>query len=119
MKQMWVENYPPATVVHLGPAYGSVDEQGLRNVERILHRCAQTADPPNLLLDFSNTKYFGCGFLSVMLRCYERVKQRDGRFILCGLSPNPREVLHATQLDRLWEIYTTHDEAERAIRRCG
>ena len=109
------KNHMQMSVVRLGRAYESLNEQALSNLERILWSAAGTADLPCLVLDFSNTAHIGCGFLDVLLRCYEQVAQRGGRLALCVLHPNLRGIIQVTRLDRVWDIYETYQDAKQAM----
>lgn len=82
--------------------------------ERILSKLAETS-PPRLLIDLSKMDYFGSIFITLMLRCWKKVQQVDGKFALCGLTSNTKEVIDASHLDRLWAIYADAPSARKAF----
>lgn len=70
---------------------------------------------PIVIFDLSEVNYFGSVFLALLLRCHKFVKSRGGELVLCGASPNARELMRITALDTLWAIYDTREEALDAV----
>ncbi len=105
------------TLVEFGPKYDSLDESAVYAVGDQLLEVASTADPPLLVFDLSETKYIGSHFIEILLRASKRLSERQGRLVLCGLSPSCAEVLHFTRLDDLWENVATREDAKAAV--CG
>jgi anti-sigma B factor antagonist len=69
-------------------------------------------DPPNqIIVDLSDVGYFGSAFITFLLRCHEIVKQRGSELSLSGVNPQIRELLKTTNLDTLWALYDTANEA--------
>jgi anti-anti-sigma factor len=102
------------TIIRLRREYGSVDCQTLAELEA--HLRGESDDfPAGLLIDLGETTYIGCGLLSVLLRCYVRVREDNCRFALCSLNSLPESVLATTHLNSLWEIFRTRREAIEAM----
>lgn len=73
-------------------------------------------DPPtHLIVDLSGVRYFGSAFITFLLRCHLPVKQQGGELVLAGVSERIRELLRTTQLDTLWALYDTREEAISAL----
>jgi anti-anti-sigma factor len=70
---------------------------------------------PLVVIDLSRVSYFGSVFLALLLRCHKLVRQRGGELVLCGASELARELLQITNLDTLWAIYDSRDEALEAV----
>jgi len=70
---------------------------------------------PMVIVDLSEVNFFGSVFISLLLRCHDLVKSRGGELVLCGASPNARELLRVTALDELWAIYDDREEALSAL----
>lgn len=100
------------TLIQLGAEFENLDERLLDKVRNPLLETAQNAEPPCLLLDLSQTKFFGSAFIEIMFRMANRLKQRKGKFALSGLTPYCAEILHVTHIDTLWPIYP---EAEAGV----
>ena len=70
---------------------------------------------PMVVWDLSEINYFGSVFLQLLLRCHTLVKKSGGEQVLCGVSPAASELLRLTNLDTIWAIYDTRDEAIEAL----
>ena len=79
------------SIVILEAEYESADFQKLREVERFLIVHLQDSTI-GLLIDFGNTNHVGGGFLSSLVRCYQRALSLKRRFVICSLKPWPRNV---------------------------
>ena len=64
-----------------------------------------------VVVDLNRVRYFGSVFLSLLLRCWKDVTSRGGTMLLCGVSPQARELLRITALDTLWAIYDSRQQA--------
>ena len=104
------------TVIHLGPEYENLDESRLDELRSVIIDVAETATPPQVVLDLSHTKFFGSAFIEIMFRAWKRVDVRGGTFALSGLTPYCAEVVAVTHLDRLWDIYPNRDVAVTAMK---
>jgi anti-sigma B factor antagonist len=105
------------TVLVLGPAYRVIDEHVLDlGLGESLIESAEDADPPLVVLDLSNTQFFGSSFIEVLFRLWTKLQARDGgRFAICGLTPHCLDVLKITHLDTLWRLSATREDAVRAV----
>jgi anti-sigma B factor antagonist len=70
---------------------------------------------PLVVIDLSQVSYFGSVFLALLLRCHKLVRQKGGELVLCGASKLARELLQITNLDTLWAIYDSREEALEAV----
>ena len=70
---------------------------------------------PLVVFDLGQVSYFGSVFLALLLRCHKLVRQKGGELVLCGASKLARELLQITNLDTLWAIYDTREEALEAV----
>jgi anti-sigma B factor antagonist len=105
------------TIVALGPEYENLDEHGLDDLRETLLEVASSADPPLVVLDLSQTKFFGSAFIEVLFRTCHRLNGRDGgRFCISGLTPYCAEVISITHLDRLWQVAGSREKAVKAVR---
>ncbi|MBI3462322.1 MAG: STAS domain-containing protein [Planctomycetes bacterium] len=100
-------------MVHLGPEYNSLDDQILDEVEHFLLACIDPPEVKNLVVDVSNTTFFGSRFIEVLFRAYNRIQRKEGRFSLTGLKGHPLDVILISKLQRIWELLPTPEEAIR------
>lgn len=105
------------TVVSLGPEYENLNDTELDELKGALLNAATQAEPPVVVLDLSNLKFFGSAFIEALFRAWNQLNARPGgRMSLCGLSDYSREVVEITHLDQLWNVFETREEAVRALR---
>jgi anti-anti-sigma factor len=93
-----------------------------RMPENMMEQAAQLvlaplrSDPPaGLVFDLSQVDYVGSVFLSFLLRCHKRVKEKGCEVVVAGASPRARELLHMTALDTLWALYDSRAQALAAL----
>jgi anti-sigma B factor antagonist len=104
------------TVVVLGEQYDNLDEPTLEAAAAELLEIAQSADPPLIVVDMSRTKFFGSAFLGTLFRVWRRLTKRKGKLAMCGASGPCADVLDVTQVNRLWNLYKTRDEAVDSLK---
>jgi anti-anti-sigma factor len=69
----------------------------------------------NVIVDLRNTSYFGSDFIGVLLKVWRRVRSRDGRFAICNMTEGENDILSICELDKLWKIYPTLEEAKASV----
>ena len=115
VSQVQVEMHGPTCIVHAGPEYDNLDIETVEDVERCLLGCADSGQIQNLIVDLSNTRFFGTSFLEVLIRTWNRVRRKNGKFALSGLQSHPEEVIRVSKLDQIWRLYATVAEAVEKI----
>jgi anti-anti-sigma factor len=108
------------TVIALGPKYKIIDEHVLdTGLGETMIEIALDAKPPLVVLDLSQTQFFGSSFIEVLFRVWNRLQGRSGKFAICGLTPHCYDVLKITHLDTLWPLMPTRAEAVAAVSKEG
>jgi anti-anti-sigma factor len=69
----------------------------------------------NVVLDFRQTDYYGSTALGFFMKLWKRVREGDGRMAFCGVSDHERDILKVTNLDGLWPICSSREEALKAV----
>ena len=69
----------------------------------------------NVVLDFSQTDYYGSTALSFFGKLWKRVRVVDGHMAFCNLSEHEREILAITKLDTLWAICESREVALQCV----
>ena len=64
-----------------------------------------------ILVNCSQTDYIGSACLRIMLTTLKRITLEGGKFILCGLQANIREIFEISGFDTIFEIYHSEEEA--------
>ena len=80
-----------------------------------LQALVKSDDCRNVVVDMEKVTFFGSVLLGVLNSLSKQIRQRQGRFVLCGLSQVGGEVIHATRFDTLWPIYPSREEALKAL----
>jgi anti-anti-sigma factor len=75
------------------------------------------ADPStkNIILDFQHTDYYGSTALGWFVKLWKEVARRSGRMIFCNVSNHEKEILKLTNLDHLWPICASREEALQMV----
>ncbi len=110
-----VERHGLTSVVYLGTAYNSLDEETLLDAEQALLTSADSPETTNLVVDLSDTRYIGSRFIEALFRAHNRIKRKGGRFVLSGLQAHPAEVIKISKLDSLWPQYPSAEAAVQAL----
>jgi len=71
-----------------------------------------TAGERSILLDFAQLDYISSTGLRTLLTASKRLNEADGRFVLCGLTANVRDVFRISGFDTILEI---HPDAPTAL----
>ncbi len=69
----------------------------------------------DLLLDLGSVTLVDSTILGVVVGVFKILPQ-GGRLILCDVSSNVGSILHLTQLDKVFGLYKTREEAIQALR---
>src|SRR5438105_14414172 len=73
-------------------------------------------DPPaGIVIDLGQVNYVGSVFVSFLLRCHMLAKKQGSEIVLAGTSEPARELLHLLDLETVWAIYGTRQEAIDAL----
>jgi anti-anti-sigma factor len=100
------------TVVTLGSHFKIIDEHALEGgIGESLLEIAASVEPAAVVLDLSEVQFFGSSFIEILLRVWNRLNERSGRFAICSLCENCDDVLKVTHLDTLWPVYPTRRDA--------
>jgi anti-sigma B factor antagonist len=95
-----------------------VDTTGTWSVVRVageldLHTSPQLRDqvlplieepPIRIALDLTDVGFMDSSSLGMLVTCLKRVRERDGRLVLVGVSGSPMRVLTLTGLDRVFDL---------------
>ena len=73
----------------------------------------QLKDPKltDLVIDFSQTPYFGSAILGATLVLRNATIRQKGRFAICNLSRVGLEIIKTSKFDSLWPIFDTLTES--------
>lgn len=104
------------TIVELDPSYDSVAHEPLERLGELLFHEVAALSPPRLVLDMTRTQYIDSMFIETVFRVWKRVQERKGKMALCCPNEMCAEVLTITNLNKLWPVCGTRDDAIRVTR---
>lgn len=107
-----VETLGDVTVITLGTSYETIDGPLVKETENKL--LAVVGDPGcrALVLDMTDTRFFGSSFIESLIRVWNTIKSREGSSLsLCGLQPYCEEVLTVTHLNQIWGLFPSREAA--------
>ena len=99
------------TVVEVDAEYDSLDVAKLNAFGNELLAAVAQAQPPKVLLDMRRTTFIGSNFLGLLIRAWKRLRDRHGELALCQVNEVCGEVLRASKLDMIWQVFPDHDSA--------
>jgi anti-anti-sigma factor len=79
-----------------------------------LNELVSKDQPTKMVLSFDGVRFVSSSMLAQVVKLHKRLAKNKARLRICGLTPAIREVLHASQLDRLLEV---HDDEAAALTR--
>jgi anti-anti-sigma factor len=75
------------------------------------HVLASMGEPPvRVALDLSAVGFMDSSSLGILVTCLKRVRERDGRLMLVGVSGSPMKVFTLTGLDRVFDFVPSIDD---------
>ena len=104
-----------ATIAVLGTEYDNLNDDNLMAASETLLSLASRVEPPKLILDLSQTRFFASAFLGALFRVWNRLSHRGGSMAMCCPSEVCADVLRVTNVAKLWGIYQTRQEAIDAL----
>lgn len=95
------------SVVHLKGELDNESAEYLRqNVEKLID-----AEKYNIVLDFKELSYSNSAGLRELIALYKLANANGGNLKLCSLQPQLEDLFSFTNLRKVFEIYTTEEEA--------
>ena len=68
-----------------------------------------------IVVDFSHLDYISSAGLRVILMAAKRLKNANGKIVLCALNENVREVFDLAGFSTIFSIYPSQQEASQAL----
>lgn len=93
---------------------GELDIAGLPLLRQRVDEACAARTPPRVVLDMTAVTFMDSYGLSGLVRCWKRVGERQGRFVLVGLHPRVARVLDITGMRRAFESYGSLEEFTRS-----
>ncbi len=69
----------------------------------------------NLIIDLSAVRFVDSSGLGALVSGFKNASAREGSLKLCGLQPQVRSMFELTRLHRVFEIFTSVEEAQESF----
>lgn len=109
-----VTDHHPVVIVELLCSQ-LLDGALLDRIERDTLDAIKQANPPLLVIGFSQVQHLSSMALRTLLNLRQHVTERQGQIRLAGIRPEIREVFSTTRLDTLFQIHDDNDQAVAKI----
>ncbi|MFO0951776.1 MAG: STAS domain-containing protein [Isosphaeraceae bacterium] len=105
---LFVRRVGEAKVVGFAHSYLQSEDVAAK-VAAELNKLIEGKEGVKLVLTFQGVRFASSSMLAQLIKLHKAVTKAKGHMRLCCLDPSIRDVLHASQLDRMLEVYP--DEA--------
>jgi len=88
-----------------------LDEVNISRIGEQLDLLIARDDPPRLVLDFANVMYMSSSALGMLITLHRKIREQDGRMVLCNVRPEIYKVFSITKLSEVFQIYDSRTTA--------
>jgi anti-sigma B factor antagonist len=93
-----------------------VDELDASNVGELKRDVAPVLEAnTHLVIDLSRVRFVDSSGLGAMLSCLRQLSAKGGDLKLCGMSKQVRATFELVRMHRIFDIFSTREEAVRAF----
>ena len=110
-----IERHGDIAIITPSPEVERMPENQMEQAAQMVLAPLRSDPPAGLIFDLSKVDYVGSVFLSFLLRCHSLAKKHGSEIVLAGPSEPARELLKLLDLETLWAIYDTRQEAMDAL----
>jgi anti-sigma B factor antagonist len=110
-----IERHGEIAVVIPSPRVEEMPETLIEQAAKVVVNSLREEPPAGIVVDLSQVHYVGSVFISFLLRCHMLAKRQGSELVLAGASEPARELLHLLDLQTIWAIYPTRQEALAAL----
>src|SRR4051795_5452220 len=110
-----IERHGEIAVVTPSAKVEEMHETMIEQAARLVVQSLREDPPAGIVVDLSQVNYFGSVFVSFLLRCHALAKKSGSEIVLAGASEPARELLHLLDLETVWAMYGSKQEAIDAL----
>jgi anti-anti-sigma regulatory factor len=107
-----------ALIVTATESIGSLAATDVRKEADCMMADVRAGGLKKVIFEMSRADYFGSHMIELMVLVWRHLSPLQGTLALCQLSPAAREVLHIVNLDSLWPICDTLEQALAVSSEC-
>ena len=82
---------------------GEIDHHSAKEYIRSIGAKIEAYTPSECILDFEKVTFVDSSGIAVVINALRSMAQIEGKLMLCGISPQPMRVFHASGIDKLVE----------------
>jgi anti-anti-sigma factor len=86
-----------------------------QDIVRVSQAFLSRSNPPRVVLNLAGVQLVSSSFIAGLIALNRRMRDAQGRLILCELTPVVRETLAGAKLDRILNIADTESDAVAAL----
>lgn len=94
---------------------GVINVQSSLDLETWLDSLFLNRKPKKVVVDLSNVQHISSSGLRVLVSFYKKVISNDGKLTLAALNSNLRKIFRIVELDEVFEVYDSVEDAIDAI----
>ena len=110
-----IERHGEIALVIPSPKVEEMHETMISQAATLVVNSLKEDPPAGIVIDLSRVHYFGSVFVSFLLRCHALARRHGSEIVLAGASEPARELLKLLDLETLWAIYDSRQEAMDAL----
>ena len=114
-QEFQIDRHGEIAVVTPSAKVEEMHETMIEQAARLVVQALRNDPPDGIVIDLSHVNYFGSVFVSFLLRCHSLAKKHGTEIVLAGPSEPARELLKLLDLETLWAIYDTRQQAMDAL----
>ena len=92
-----------------------LEEHVINQIGERLGEIVEGESDPKLLLDFGNVEHLSSAALGMLIQLNNQLRDRQGRLVLANIHPQIYEVFKITRLNKLFTIYSSTEDALKAL----
>jgi anti-sigma B factor antagonist len=96
--------------VSISTDYPKLDSNNAQELKDLLHELNKKGTQ-SILMNLAQSKYCDSSGLGALLMAHRITKEVGGNLVLCCLQPNVLKMIQIAQLDRVFKIFDTENEA--------
>jgi anti-anti-sigma regulatory factor len=110
-----IERHGEIALVIPSPKVEEMHETMISQAATLVVNSLKEDPPAGIVIDLSKVHYFGSVFVSFLLRCHMLAKKQGSELVLAGSTEPALELLKLLDLQTLWAIYDSRQEALEAL----
>ena len=110
-----IDRHGEIAVVIPSPKVEEMHETLIEQAAKMVVNSLREDPPAGIVIDLSTVNYVGSVFVSFLLRCHMLARKHGSEIVLAGASEPARELLKLLDLETLWALYDSRQEAIEAL----